>query len=173
MWHACLIKRISRHSIARNYVIHFSAMYNNIWRDLFGYIYYENFLFFFFSGVGPYDIGLLKLERPLNFSDEVQSVQLPQAESDPKGEAILCGWGSTERGTPDKLQHVDVVYIDLQTCYDAVKRLTGSSPVHETNVCSGPLSDGISACSVSIERNLRIIFCSHLSMLLMCTVLIS
>lgn len=108
-----------------------------------------SFFFFFFSGVGPYDIALIKLAKPLKLSKEVQPVQLPKAESDPKGDARLIGWGSTERGTPDKLQHVDVVYVDRQTCYDSVKRLTGSSPVHETNVCSGPLDGGISACSVS------------------------
>ncbi|XP_011881048.1 PREDICTED: transmembrane protease serine 9-like [Vollenhovia emeryi] len=103
------------------------------------------------NGVGPFDIGLLKLASPLKLNERVQAVNLPPAESEPQGEAWLCGWGSTSTSRlpkmPDKLQHVKMEYIDLATCSDAVKRLTGSSPVHETNVCTGPLYDQISACS--------------------------
>jgi len=83
----------------------------------------------------------------------VQSIELAQPESDPTGKGWLAGWGSVSSShfpeMPDKLQHVQVEYVDRDTCHEAVKRLTGSSPVHETNVCSGPLYDKISACSVS------------------------
>jgi transmembrane serine protease 9 len=103
------------------------------------------------GGVGPYDIAVLELSSPLNLNDRVQSIALAPAESDPTGEGWLCGWGSTSTSRnpiyPDKLQHVRVEYVDRTTCHDAVERLTGSSPVHETNVCTGPLYDQISACS--------------------------
>ncbi|XP_036141380.1 trypsin-1-like [Monomorium pharaonis] len=103
------------------------------------------------GGVGPYDIGLLKLESPLKLNERVQPIELASPESDPTGEAWLCGWGSTSTSflpdMPDKLQHVQKEYVDRVTCHESVVRLTGSSPVHETNVCTGPLKGGISACS--------------------------
>ncbi|KAL0119102.1 hypothetical protein PUN28_009601 [Cardiocondyla obscurior] len=103
------------------------------------------------GGVGPYDIGLLKLSTPLKFNNEVQPIKLAAPESDPSGEAWLCGWGSISSShfpeMPSKLQHVQMEIVDRQTCHESVERLTGSSPVHETNVCTGPLYDQISACS--------------------------
>ncbi|XP_012230033.1 trypsin [Linepithema humile] len=103
------------------------------------------------GGVGPYDIALIKLSTPLNLSIEVRTVVLPTPESTPLGNATLCGWGSTSTTSfprmPDKLQEVSLPYLDLVACSDAVRRLTGSSPVHATNVCTGPLTGGTSACS--------------------------
>jgi prostasin len=103
------------------------------------------------GGVGPYDIALLKLSSPLKLNNRVQPIRLPSAGSEPTGEAWLCGWGSTSTTRvpkmPDNLQHVKMEYLDRQTCYEAVLRLTGSSPVHKTNICTGPLYDQISACS--------------------------
>ena len=106
-----------------------------------------------FSGVGPYDIGLLKLASPLKLNNNVQAIELAPPESEPTGKAWLCGWGSTSTGRypimPNKLQHVKMEYLDHITCHEAIERLIGSSPVHETNICTGPLYDQISACSVS------------------------
>jgi len=106
-----------------------------------------------YSGVGPFDIGLLRLKRPLQFSQYIQPIALPQGESEPSGNSFLAGWGSISRSRypeyPDKLQHAQLPLIDRAVCHEAVKRLTGSSPVHETNVCTGPLNGDMSACSVS------------------------
>ncbi|XP_071634612.1 trypsin-1-like [Temnothorax longispinosus] len=103
------------------------------------------------GGVGPYDIGLLKLASPLKLTNRVQAIELASPESDPSGEAWLAGWGSTSKGyfpkMPEILQHVQKEYVDRDVCHESVVRLTGSSPVHETNVCTGPLYDEISACS--------------------------
>jgi len=111
--------------------------------------------FAIFSDVGPYDIALIKLKSPLTLTSAVQAVKLPKAESEPSGNATLCGWGSTSSSRipnmPNKLQHINLTYIDIATCSDAIKRLTGSSPVHETNICTGPLTGGTSACSVSCK----------------------
>lgn len=108
-----------------------------------------------FSDVGPYDIALLKLSSPLKFSKNVKAVALPKPESEPCGNATLSGWGSISSTSipqmPDRLQEVNLPYVDLVTCSAAVRRLTGSSPVHVTNVCTGPLTGGTSACSVSCK----------------------
>lgn len=59
---------------------------------------------------------------------------------------------------PDKLQHVKMEWVDYATCTDAVKRLTGSSPVDKnSNVCTGPLYETISACSVSLTCLINLI----------------
>ncbi|KAG5343277.1 TMPS9 protease, partial [Acromyrmex heyeri] len=102
-------------------------------------------------GIGPYDIGLLKLASPLKLNNNVQAIELAPPESEPTGKAWLCGWGSISTTNypimPNKLQHVKIEYINRTICHESVKRLTGSSPVHETNVCTGPLYNKISACS--------------------------
>lgn len=49
---------------------------------------------------------------------------------------------------PDKLQMAKLPLVDLATCKRAVESLVGPSPLHETNVCTGPLTGGYSACSV-------------------------
>ncbi|XP_025161415.1 transmembrane protease serine 9 [Harpegnathos saltator] len=104
------------------------------------------------GGVGPFDIALMKLAKDLTFTKEVQPIALPEKNSEPTGDAILCGWGSTSKtivpNMPDKLQDAKLPIVDRQSCDNAVRRLTGSSPVHETNVCTGPLeTGGFSACS--------------------------
>ncbi|EFN75264.1 Trypsin-1 [Harpegnathos saltator] len=103
------------------------------------------------GGVAPYDIALLKLEKDLKFTNEVKTIKIAAKDSKPTGNAILSGWGSMSRtiwpDMPDKLQDVQLPMIDVQTCSDAIRKLTGSSPVHETNVCTGPLDGSISACS--------------------------
>jgi len=106
-----------------------------------------------YSGVGPYDIGLIRLSSPLNFAQNVRAISLPRAESQPIGDGFLAGWGSISRSRfpnmPDRLQHAQLPFISLQACHEAVIRLTGSSPVHESNLCTGPLNGEMSACSVS------------------------
>ncbi|XP_076679470.1 trypsin-1-like [Andrena cerasifolii] len=103
------------------------------------------------GNVAPYDIALLKLATPLKLNNFVQPISLPQPNSTPSGTAVLTGWGSTSRTSspimPDKLQTAPLPLIDLVTCKSAIEKLTGNSPLHETNVCSGPLTGGYSACS--------------------------
>ncbi|XP_071576061.1 trypsin-like [Temnothorax nylanderi] len=97
--------------------------------------------------VGPYDIGLLKLASPLKLTNRVQAIELAPPESDPSGEAWLAGWRSTSNnipGMPAILEHFQKEYVDRDVCHESVLRLTGSSPVHETNVCT--LHDEISDC---------------------------
>ncbi|XP_015433606.1 PREDICTED: transmembrane protease serine 9-like [Dufourea novaeangliae] len=103
------------------------------------------------GNVAPYDIALLKLEKPLTLTKTVQPISLPEEGSIPTGTAVLTGWGSTSRTNnpimPDKLQTAPLPLVDLATCKKAIEDLTGPSPLHETNICSGPLTGGYSACS--------------------------
>ncbi|XP_071573383.1 lectizyme-like [Temnothorax nylanderi] len=105
------------------------------------------------GAIGPYDIGLLKLASPLKLTKRVQAIELAPPESEPSGEAWLAGWGSISYPNTylmpklPQLEHVRKEYIDRKVCHKSVMRLTGYSPVHETNVCTGPLYDGIAACN--------------------------
>lgn len=111
---------------------------------------YKNFPLSF-RNVAPYDIALLKLEKPLAFNEFVQPIALPEPESTPEGEVTLSGWGSISSsgfGTPNTLQKAELPVVDVKTCKEAIEALTGSAPVAPSNVCTGPLTGGVSACSV-------------------------
>ncbi|KAJ4438003.1 hypothetical protein ANN_13942 [Periplaneta americana] len=98
--------------------------------------------------VGPYDIAVLKLSSALVFNDYVQSIALPPAGSIPSGSAILTGWGSTSQtnnpSMPDILQTATLPIVEYDEC---VRTYGEDSPLDPTNVCTGPLSGGMSACS--------------------------
>ncbi|XP_076227354.1 transmembrane protease serine 9 [Nomia melanderi] len=103
------------------------------------------------GNVAPYDIALLKLEKPLLLTKAVQVVNLPLSGNVPTGVATLTGWGSTSRSNnpnmPDKLQTADLPLVEWNTCKKAIEQLVGPSPLHSTNVCTGPLTGGYSACN--------------------------
>ena len=81
----------------------------------------------------------------------MHAITLAQPNSIPTGNVWLCGWGSTSTTTtpimPDKLQHVMLNIMDLKSCNQSVIKMTGSSPIDETNICTGS-PDRKSSCSV-------------------------
>ncbi|XP_015176246.1 PREDICTED: transmembrane protease serine 9-like [Polistes dominula] len=103
------------------------------------------------GGVNPYDIALLKLNAPLNLNSIVSPIKLPKSGSIPSGNSILSGWGSVSTSSiaqmPDILQKATLPLIDINTCRQALNNVVGTTPIHETNVCTGPLTGGYSACS--------------------------
>lgn len=121
----------------------------------FFFLHIQRIILINFRDVAPYDIALLKLEKPLKLGGAVQPINLPSVPSStPSGRATLTGWGSTSRTStplmPSKLQTAYLPLLDLAACKQAIEKLTGPSPLHETNVCTGPLTGDYSACSVSI-----------------------
>lgn len=111
----------------------------------------------FYSGSspGPYDIALLKLEVPLIFNRYVRPLRLPKGDSVPTGTSILTGWGSMSKTrnyrSPRHLQKVQLPLISLEECGKFLIDLFGeSSPLHDTNVCTGSSSKvPRAACRVS------------------------
>ncbi|XP_008194710.2 chymotrypsin-like proteinase 6D isoform X1 [Tribolium castaneum] len=108
-----------------------------------------------FNGrVGPNDIALLKLATPLEFGDLVQPIGLPEPGSEFTGDSVLTGWGSTSTTIvpilPNHLQTVTVPILSYDDCKKAVDALLDENqenPLNEvSNVCTGPLSKGESAC---------------------------
>ncbi|KAK2585876.1 hypothetical protein KPH14_010468 [Odynerus spinipes] len=103
------------------------------------------------GGVAPYDIALIKLKTPFKFTKTVSAISLPSAGSIPSGKVVLSGWGSVSQSSisqmPDTLQTVQLPVVDINTCRNALESIIGQTPLHETNVCTGPLTGGVSACS--------------------------
>ncbi|XP_049856236.1 trypsin-1-like [Schistocerca gregaria] len=95
------------------------------------------------------DIAVFLLQSSLSLSGNVQAISLPTAGSVPTAgsSAILSGWGSTSTGilphVPDILQWVEVSIVSNTECAE----LLGDSELNDDNVCTGPVTGGISACS--------------------------
>ncbi|KAL7286311.1 hypothetical protein TKK_0019271 [Trichogramma kaykai] len=102
-----------------------------------------------YSGkIGPNDIALLKLRSPLIFNEHVKPIDLPSKNSEVEGEVILSGWGAVHshgRDTPDILQKATLTTIGLDVCNKAVEKY-GDTKVVSSNICTGPITGGISAC---------------------------
>ncbi|KAF7995851.1 hypothetical protein HCN44_006958 [Aphidius gifuensis] len=102
------------------------------------------------GGVAPYDVAILKLKVSLVINQWVSPIKLPKQGILHNGDAVLTGWGSiVPSGTtlPSNLQTAVFPIIDLDTCRSSLEQIVGPSPLHETNICTGPLTGGYSACS--------------------------
>lgn len=68
------------------------------------------------GGVGPFDIGLLRLSTFLTFNTNVQSIALPSSNYVASGNAVLSGWGSTSTtntaSMPNQLQTIVLPVLD-------------------------------------------------------------
>lgn len=110
---------------------------------------HENYV----GGVAPFDIALLGVESPLTFVENViERILLPQPGAIPTGDVRLFGWGSISMTNvpyiPDILQAVtkDIMSVDL--CREVLRlRYPHGTPIHSTNICTGPLNSVITACS--------------------------
>lgn len=99
------------------------------------------------GGVGPNDIGMIHVAPAFVFNANVRAISLPAREQIHSGMVTLHGWGSTSNtwfpSMPNILQTVTKPILPFAQC----QALLGpSSPVRPTNVCTGPLTGGISAC---------------------------
>lgn len=103
----------------------------------------------YLGGVNPSDIAVMRLQNPLTFTPAIQPVNLPEDNVEPRlGAATLAGWGSISGAnnvSPTVLQKAVVPILDFATCEEA-NGGPGASPFGPTNICTGPLTGGISAC---------------------------
>ncbi|XP_026462775.1 trypsin-2-like [Ctenocephalides felis] len=104
-----------------------------------------------FTGrVGPYDVALIELATPFKFNDNVKPIRLPLKDEAHSGQVTLSGWGSTSTTIfptyPNELQYVDKPIVPYTDCENAMGG-PGASPLDPLNICTGPLTGGISACS--------------------------
>lgn len=105
------------------------------------------------GGVAPFDIALLGVVTPLDLvSGVVEMILLPAPNSIPTGDIQLFGWGSTsqtpEALIPDILQTVHKDVLSIELCREVLDgKFPEGTPLHYTNVCTGPLNSVITACS--------------------------
>lgn len=103
----------------------------------------------YLGGTSPYDIGLVYTKTPFTWSNAVSAIILPSSGSTPTGNAVLYGWGSTSKTNnaayPSTLQVATIPIIPLNTCEAALG--PKGSDVHNTNICTGPLTGGVGICT--------------------------
>jgi len=99
--------------------------------------------------VGPDDLALLVLTSTIIYNANVRNAHLPQPNVIPSGLATLSGWGSNGgTGAVNILQFAVKPLIDIPTCRGAIFNMGfNGSLVDYTNVCTGPLTGGVAACS--------------------------
>lgn len=103
----------------------------------------------YLGGTSPYDIGLAYTSVAFTWSNAVAPIALPESGVIPTGNALLYGWGSTSTTNtanyPTTLQVATVPIISLSSCESALG--TQGVNVHDTNLCTGPLTGGVGICT--------------------------
>lgn len=100
----------------------------------------------------PFDIALIRVERAFDVhqhrSARVAVIALPAADRIDGGLADLHGWGSTSTtSAPVRPAELQTAAKPIVRWTDCDRALGGASPLHATNMCTGPLTGGRSACS--------------------------
>lgn len=64
------------------------------------------------------DIGLIRLKKPIQFSQSIQSVEYSWKEIPENATLVLTGWGRLSAGgaAPSKLQTIDLNYVNYEEC---------------------------------------------------------
>ena len=93
------------------------------------------------------------METPLVFNERVGPISLPKQDEEFEGQVVLSGWGSVSKDLlpvlPRVLQFVEIPLVEYETCNKALQNIDVSAELFQTQVCTGPLGDSKSACSVS------------------------
>ncbi|KAL7728841.1 hypothetical protein ACLKA6_004190 [Drosophila palustris] len=114
-------------------------------RSIDYYVRHELYL----GGVNPYDIALIYTKKPLEFNEYVQAAALPEQDAQPEGYGTLYGWGNVSMTAvpdyPHKLQLANMPILDMTLCEQILAR--SGLELHETNLCTGPLTGGVSICT--------------------------
>lgn len=113
---------------------------------------------------------MIKLEKRLQYNDLIKPINLPSKDQEYDLNVVLSGWGVTTNGPislpAPKLQTVTLPLLTnegmiliskkncwinfriISECRNALEKVSGTSePLEESNICTGPLEGGHSACS--------------------------
>lgn len=104
----------------------------------------------FTGGISGDDLALVKVSEAFEWTHAVQAIALPRTKDVLKGKVSIYGWGSTSKEFmpefPDTLQVAVTDVLGYEEC-EAVLGGEGATPLKESNVCTGPLDGGVSACN--------------------------
>ena len=96
---------------------------------------------------------MLKLKSPLVFNERVAPLTLPLQDEEFEGDVVLTGWGSVSKDLlpilPKTLQFAELPLVDYNTCKDALLEFEVGAELFQSQVCTGPIGETKSACSVS------------------------
>ncbi|XP_053693703.1 phenoloxidase-activating factor 3-like [Sabethes cyaneus] len=97
------------------------------------------------------DIALLRLERPVEFSNSVKPICLPNGTPEDRminpAFFIVSGWGLTENGTSfDVLRYARVPPVSLDTCATSVRQLSVALRLDQSQICAGGV-DAVDNCA--------------------------
>uniref|UniRef100_T1KZ00 Peptidase S1 domain-containing protein n=2 Tax=Tetranychus urticae TaxID=32264 RepID=T1KZ00_TETUR len=111
-----------------------------------------------------FDFAILKLSKPVQFSEDIYPICIPDAKIKDYESLIVAGWGklSEIEGAPDKLNEVEVDFIDNERCnkmnYEFTLRVRGVvetypgeyaslvTPIHESHMCAIDVTTGGGSC---------------------------
>ena len=102
-----------------------------------------------FVSPGDYDIALMKLSKPLNYSDQVQPICLGEKGDvfDEKDTCLLTGWGNVKNvlgyHRSPFLKEVELDLVDLKVCNS---NASYKGRVSDRFLCAGRKSGGIDGC---------------------------
>ncbi|XP_006146477.1 brain-specific serine protease 4 isoform X1 [Tupaia chinensis] len=100
----------------------------------------------------PADIALVRLEHPVQFSERVLPICLPDASVHLPADTAcwIAGWGSIHEGVPlpqpQTLQKLKVPIIDSEVCSRLYWRGAGQGAITEDMLCAGYLEGERDAC---------------------------
>lgn len=104
--------------------------------------------------VDPYDIAIVTVDKPFEWSEYVKAIALPELATEFTGNMFLSGWGSISPNglhIPNDLQYAELPLLSYEKCRSAVYDFIREDLVDIKNVCTGPLTGGHAACCVSIS----------------------
>lgn len=99
------------------------------------------------GSVAPFDIGLIHAAPAFTYNAFVNQIALPIPEFIHSGAATVFGWGQVSNSPnvfPSILQTVTKPILPNTQC---IALLGPNSSFHYTNLCTGPLTGGISTCT--------------------------
>uniref|UniRef100_A0A674KEG8 Peptidase S1 domain-containing protein n=1 Tax=Terrapene triunguis TaxID=2587831 RepID=A0A674KEG8_9SAUR len=93
------------------------------------------------------DIALVRLERPVNLTDRIVPICLPDAQVQflPETKCWVTGWGEDKDGAPEMLQKLEVPIMAQETC-NALYFKGKAQTIQEDMLCAGYTEGGKDAC---------------------------
>lgn len=104
----------------------------------------------FTGGISANDLALVKVDEAFEMTEAVKAIALPRSKSVVSGEVKMFGWGSVSEDFdteyPESLQMAVTEVIGFKECQEILGG-EGATPLKSSNVCTGPLEGGVSACN--------------------------
>ncbi|XP_050072516.1 trypsin-1-like [Anopheles maculipalpis] len=100
------------------------------------------------GSMSPFNIATVRLASPFGYNQFITPIVLPTIDSIPDGIVKFAGWGSTTNGLlPSMSDQLQMFYVGIVPNNQCQIMVSTNGPVTDRNVCLGPATGGIGACS--------------------------